>query len=45
MTTMGFTPLEGLMMGLASGSIDPGILIDDDAPPGRLGADDLEPRS
>ncbi|WP_392535909.1 acetate kinase [Nostoc sp. C117] len=26
-TTMGFTPLEGLMMGSRSGSIDPGILI------------------
>ncbi len=26
-TTMGFTPLEGLMMGVRSGSIDPGILI------------------
>jgi acetate kinase len=26
-TTMGFTPLEGLMMGNRSGSIDPGILI------------------
>ncbi len=26
-TTMGFTPLEGLMMGARSGSIDPGILI------------------
>jgi acetate kinase len=25
-TTMGFTPLEGLMMGTRSGSIDPGIL-------------------
>jgi len=25
-TTMGFTPLEGLMMGSRSGSIDPGIL-------------------
>src|ERR1700726_1181256 len=25
-TTMGFTPLEGLMMGARSGSIDPGIL-------------------
>jgi len=27
MNTMGFTPLEGLMMGTRSGSIDPGILI------------------
>jgi acetate kinase len=26
-TTMGFTPIEGLMMGTRSGSIDPGILI------------------
>ena len=26
-TTMGFTPLEGLMMGGRSGSVDPGILI------------------
>jgi acetate kinase len=26
-TTMGFTPLEGIMMGTRSGSIDPGILI------------------
>lgn len=26
-TTMGFTPLEGLMMGSRSGSINPGILI------------------
>ena len=26
-TTMGFTPIEGLMMGSRSGSIDPGILI------------------
>ncbi|MBK1990060.1 acetate kinase [Sphaerospermopsis aphanizomenoides BCCUSP55] len=26
-TTMGFTPLDGLMMGSRSGSIDPGILI------------------
>ena len=26
-TTMGFTPLEGLMMGSRSGSIDPGVLI------------------
>ena len=25
-TTMGFTPLEGLMMGARSGSVDPGIL-------------------
>jgi acetate kinase len=26
-TTMGFTPLEGLMMGSRSGSLDPGIII------------------
>jgi acetate kinase len=26
-TTMGFTPIEGLMMGTRTGSIDPGILI------------------
>lgn len=26
-TTMGFTPLEGMMMGARSGTIDPGILI------------------
>ena len=26
-TTMGFTPLEGLMMGTRSGSVDPAILI------------------
>lgn len=26
-TTMGFTPLEGLMMGSRSGSVDPGLLI------------------
>src|SRR5262249_19210090 len=26
-TTMGFTPLEGLMMGTRSGSIDPGVLL------------------
>jgi len=28
MTTMGLTPIEGLMMGSRSGSIDPGILIE-----------------
>lgn len=27
-TTMGFTPMEGLMMGTRAGSVDPGILID-----------------
>jgi len=26
-TTMGFTPLEGLMMGTRSGSVDPGVLL------------------
>jgi acetate kinase len=26
-TTMGFTPLEGLMMGTRAGSVDPGILV------------------
>lgn len=26
-TTMGFTPLEGLMMGTRSGSVDPGVLV------------------
>ncbi len=26
-TTMGFTPLEGLMMGSRSGSVDPGLLV------------------
>lgn len=26
-TTMGFTPLEGLMMGSRSGSVDPGIIV------------------
>jgi acetate kinase len=26
-TTMGFTPLEGLMMGTRSGTVDPGVLI------------------
>ena len=26
-TSMGMTPLEGLMMGTRSGSIDPGILV------------------
>ena len=34
-TTMGFTPLEGLMMGTRSGSIDPGIHHLSD-PPSRL---------
>src|SRR5258707_12984571 len=26
-TTMGFTPLDGLMMGTRSGSVDPGIVL------------------
>ena len=26
-TSMGFTPLEGLMMGTRSGTVDPGLLI------------------
>src|SRR6185369_7620776 len=26
-TTMGFTPLEGVMMGTRSGSVDPGLLL------------------
>jgi acetate kinase len=26
-TTMGFTPLEGLVMGTRSGSVDPGLLL------------------
>jgi len=28
MTTMGYTPLEGLVMGTRSGSIDPGLLLE-----------------
>ena len=47
-TSMGFTPLEGLMMGTRAGSIDPGILIHL-LRTGRIGtealADDLEHRS
>ncbi len=39
-TTMGFTPLEGLMMGSRSGTIDPGILVhllrEEDYTVGRL---------
>ncbi|HET6380737.1 MAG TPA: acetate/propionate family kinase [candidate division Zixibacteria bacterium] len=39
-TSMGFTPLEGLMMGTRAGSIDPGILLELlDA--GRLDLDEL----
>lgn len=40
-TTMGFTPLEGLMMGTRSGSVDPGILIYLQRQQGAS-ADDLE---
>src|ERR1700738_1625305 len=40
-TTMGFTPLDGLMMGTRSGSVDPGILIYALRHKG-LKADDLE---
>jgi acetate kinase len=41
MTTMGLTPIEGLMMGSRSGSIDPGILIEMTRA-GGLDADRLE---
>lgn len=40
-TTMGFTPLDGLMMGTRCGSIDPGILIHM-LRDGRLDVDQLE---
>ena len=40
-TTMGFTPLEGLMMGSRSGSIDPGILLHAQKKNG-LAVDDLD---
>jgi len=40
-TTMGFTPLEGLMMGTRSGSVDPGILFYLMREKG-LGADELD---
>ncbi len=36
-TTMGFTPLEGLMMGTRSGSVDPGILTYLAASEGNIG--------
>jgi acetate kinase len=39
-TSMGFTPLEGLMMGTRSGSLDPGILIHL-LRSGRIGLDEL----
>lgn len=39
-TTMGFTPMEGLVMQTRSGSVDPGLLLhllaQDDVTPGRL---------
>ncbi len=40
-TTMGFTPLEGLMMGSRSGSVDPGLLIHL-LRQGDYGVDDLD---
>jgi acetate kinase len=40
-TSMGMTPLEGLMMGTRAGSVDPGILLDLLAR-GRLGLEELE---
>ena len=40
-TTMGYTPLDGLMMGTRSGSVDPGILIHLVRDRG-YGADDLD---
>ncbi len=40
-TSMGMTPLEGLMMGTRSGSIDPGAMLAA-LRPGRLSADELE---
>jgi acetate kinase len=46
-TSMGLTPLEGLMMGTRAGSIDPGIVLElqrRGIPPDSL-ADDLEHRS
>ena len=39
-TTMGFTPLEGLVMATRSGSVDPGLLLWL-LEPGRLSADEL----
>jgi len=41
MTTMGFTPLAGLMMGTRSGSIDPGMLVEL-LRVGRLDADAMD---
>ena len=46
-TTMGFTPLDGLVMATRSGSVDPGLLlwlVDRGVPPDRLAAG-LEHRS
>lgn len=40
-TTMGFTPLEGLMMATRSGSVDPGLLLHVQRHE-HLGADELE---
>ncbi len=40
-TSMGMTPLEGLMMGTRSGSIDPGAMLAA-LRPGRLSVDELE---
>jgi acetate kinase len=40
-TSMGMTPLEGLMMGTRSGSIDPGVVLAA-LGPGRLSVDELE---
>lgn len=47
-TTMGFTPLDGLMMGTRSGSVDPGILtylMREDAATGRDLDDTLNKKS
>ncbi len=47
-TTMGFTPLEGLVMATRSGTVDPGLVLwleqHEDLPPGAV-ADALEHRS
>jgi acetate kinase len=40
-TTMGFTPLEGLMMGTRAGSLDPGILLHLERR-GRMSAEELD---
>ncbi|MGZ4743940.1 MAG: acetate/propionate family kinase [Oryzihumus sp.] len=47
-TTMGFTPLEGLVMGTRSGTVDPGLLLwleEHEGIPPREVADSLEHRS